>query len=448
MLKKEKSTFAFPLDATKYELLHLIGCGTYSRVYEARCLANNKIIAIKKINLEEFPLQLETVQRQIAFWSKCEHPNVVDYYGSFVDGSVLWILNEFMGAGSMRDIIRFSFVKGFRDENLISALLAQVVAGVKFFHDNHEIHRDIRSSNILVNSEGVAKLGDFGLATSLVKGGARQNSTLSLFGEECYMAPEVLRNENGYSEKTDIWSLGLTSIEFGTGKMPYAGMKFMESLVQIIDHDPPSLPESKGYSSAYRDFVKQCLMAVPDKRATASELINHRFLRSSKGAEYVKKNLIQHLVPLHEMFEKLHGITSNVQSPKKEPVKPQMIFDFPDIDDDSSEKSQKVKAKPDPKHRKISRSQSSGGEVLVGRFKVTRTENTSQDDSSSKLVLTKKELELGKNTILLSTEENQQKITQLTSQRDALKIQLQSIEEENDRLRMKMKELKKLLGEE
>ncbi|KAK8875479.1 hypothetical protein M9Y10_005645 [Tritrichomonas musculus] len=362
--------FKYPLSTSNYELLHLVGVGTYSRVYESNCRDNNQVIAVKQINLEEFPLELETIQRQTAFWSKCEHPNVVKYYASFIDGSTLWILNEYMGAGSLKDIIKLNYQNGFKNEQLIAALLAQVVMGVKFFHDNHEIHRDIRTNNILVNSEGFVKLGDFGLATSLVKGGTRQGSTLSLFGEECYMAPEVLRNENGYSEKTDIWSLGLTAIELGTGKMPYAGMKFMESLVQIIDHDPPSLPDSKEYSAAYKDFVKQCLNSDPSKRATAAELLNHRFIRqytgsnvtsaanllansensTSSAAAYTKQELSSKLPPLYVIFEKLHRDKDSLQISKNQSPS-QMIFDFSVAESDSNKEKETTKDKEKDGHK-------------------------------------------------------------------------------------------------
>ncbi|OHT05010.1 STE family protein kinase [Tritrichomonas foetus] len=444
----------FPLDSSKYELLHLIGVGTYSRVYEARCLTNNKILAIKQINLEEFPLPFETIQRQTAFWSKCVHPNVVEYYGSFIDGPVLWILNEYMGAGSLKDIIKFGYNSGFKDEALIASLLSQVVAGIKFFHDNHEIHRDIRSNNILINSKGVAKLGDFGLATSLVKGGTRQGSTLSLFGEECYMAPEVLRNENGYSEKTDIWSLGLTSIEFATGKMPYSGMKFMESLVQIIDHEPPTLPDNKEFSAAYKDFVKQCLMSNPLKRATAAELSAHRFIKGAKGNDYVKKTLIQHLSPLYEIFEHLHGVVGDEPPKPKGPPTPQMVFEFPADDSPSQTQAEAhseahSQSHSQDKEHHLQRPHASVGPASekikdkdvqkVGRFKVTRTTDSLNIDVQTHQ---KQMNEMAvKESKPMSPEEQQHRIEALANEISSLTAELHRLETENGHLKERMDDL-------
>lgn len=513
---------SFPLDTSKYELLHLIGTGTYSRVYEARCIPNQKIIAIKQINLEQFPLELETIQRQTAFWSKCSHPNIVEYYGSFVDGSTLWILNEFMAAGSLKDLIKYKYPSGFGDEALISALLAQVVSGVKFFHDNHEIHRDIRSNNILVNSEGVAKLGDFGLATSLVKGGTRQGSTLSLFGEECYMAPEVLRNENGYSEKTDIWSLGLTAIEFGTGKMPYAGMKFMESLVQIIDNEPPTLPDTKQFSAAYKDFVKACLNAIPSKRATAAELLNHRFLKpyaatlptnansttstpnllntfqpsACQAAVYTKKTMLEDLIPLHKMFDILHGAakTESLMQSKEPPV-PQMVFEFPTIDEEMHgnqniiEKKKKKKGKKKAHRSKHVHSYSSSSDSSsssnddnndkhqiepsiprsssyqtdtkadvkqMGRFSVTRTEGPALHQaltaqSSSPITRNVQSLQQDESAKVITAagqtpQEQQSRIKQLENDLRSFTEELVRLENENKELKSELAELTNIVS--
>lgn len=411
--------FKYPLSTSNYELLHLVGVGTYSRVYESNCRDNNQVIAVKQINLEEFPLELETIQRQTAFWSKCEHPNVVKYYASFIDGSTLWILNEYMGAGSLKDIIKLNYQNGFKNEQLIAALLAQVVMGVKFFHDNHEIHRDIRTNNILVNSEGFVKLGDFGLATSLVKGGTRQGSTLSLFGEECYMAPEVLRNENGYSEKTDIWSLGLTAIELGTGKMPYAGMKFMESLAKIINSDPPCLPETGNFSLQYREFVKLCMIKQVSKRASSKDLLNSKFIKFvAKGPEIVQRIIMSSLPSVADMYKQINLSEKNL------PNDIQIVKDG------------NIQDAPPPNTNPVQ---------TVGRFKVTRTESLPKNQSHMPINIQFQD-QIPKEQNLPPHDQNdsnshQKEIEDLATELLQLSEEMQQLQKENSCLKRKMEDI-------
>ena len=294
------------MDPKEYEILSTIGRGTCSKVYKALCKQNNQIISIKIINLEEYPLSLEVIQKQTAFWSCSKHPNILKYYGSFVVGSNIWILSEYMACGSLHDILRFGYGSGIKDEKIVSYIAQQICNALCYFHQNREIHRDIRSGNILVNSRGEIKLSDFGLATSLIQRGKERSAAISMYGEVCYMAPEILKQNEGYTHKTDIWSLGLVLIEIVSGKMPYDGMKFMESMVQIISKDPPKLPK-EGHSSALVDFVDQCLKIDPSKRASAEELMEHKFLKLSTGPSPLITTIISQLAPQEQRYAMLYG---------------------------------------------------------------------------------------------------------------------------------------------
>lgn len=289
----------FPLDPSQYELRHLIGAGTSSRVYEAKCLTNGRTLAIKQINLENFPLALETIEKQTAFWVNCKHPNIVCFYGSFVSDCILWILTELMSCGSISDILKYKYPNGIKDEKIIRFILTSVVNGINHFHSNEQIHRDIRTKNILINSQGQVKLSDFGLATSLIKSGKRRMSTLSLYGETCYMAPEILKDES-YSQKTDIWSIGLTAIELATGKPPFDGMTFMESLTSIIQGKIPTLPNDHEFSSNLRQFINSCLVYDPEKRVTSFDLAEYDICKDSLDISYFHDNLVSKLPTIWE----------------------------------------------------------------------------------------------------------------------------------------------------
>lgn len=350
---------SFPPDTTRYELKHIIGVGHASRVYESICKDNKQVLSIKTVELEDYPLNFDTIQRQTRFWSVCDHPNIVKYYGSFLNGSKIWMLSEYMESGSLEDILRSDYPEGLETEALIATLLKDVLLALEYFHANHQIHRDLRSNNILVSGDGIAKLSDFGMASSLIKGGQRKMSTLSMYGDPCYMAPEILKNENGYSEKTDIWSLGLTAIELGTGKMPYSDLKFMEALAEIIDNEPPALPE-KGYSSAFKEFVKLCCTKDPEKRPTASLLLSHKFIKQAKNSEYVVEYLVSQTEPQSTRFYRLHP-PEDYKEVKMIKERPDLEFDFDEKAIDSTQKNNKSEVKK------------------RGRFQITRSPSSNMD---------------------------------------------------------------------
>lgn len=343
-------------------------------VYKARCKTNNAIIAIKVINLDEYPLSIEMIQRQTTFWSKCDHPNIVKYYGSFTNGPDLWILTELMAAGSMYDILKFGYGGGFKDESIIASIASDVVNAIAYLHSNHEIHRDIRSGNILFNARGQAKLSDFGLATSLIQNGQKKSAAISMYGDACYMAPEMLTSNSGYTEKTDIWGLGLVIIELATGKMPYAGMKFMESMANIITKDPPSLSKDR-HSSQICDFVNQCMNMNPKKRASAEDLLEHKFLKTSRGSGAIATTVLSQLAPLEQRYKFLYENKTEQKVPREKSVE-RMQFDF--LDGETPKEEESSSTKEEEKEEK------EGGELKKiethGRFTIRRISADSSRD--------------------------------------------------------------------
>lgn len=194
----------------------------------------------------------------------CEHPNLVKYYTSFVHGRELHMVMELMDKGSMLDVISYfdTVTKGgVLDEPAIATVLKAVLQGLDYLHSNMKIHRDVKAGNILLNSSGEVKLADFGVsafmgetAEDAFDRGAHAEvakkkhlreglaSKQTFVGTPCWMAPEVMEQANqGYNQRADIWSLGITAIELATGTAPYADMPPLQVMTRILEQNPPSI---------------------------------------------------------------------------------------------------------------------------------------------------------------------------------------------------------------
>jgi serine/threonine-protein kinase OSR1/STK39 len=309
----------FPNENSQYQLLDTIGDGASSTVYSALCLTNGDELAIKLVDLDECPVDMDRLRQEVAFWSSSTHPNIVSYLGSFLSGQYLHILMELMSAGSIYDIMRFQYPNGFADEIVIATILKSITLALSYLHANAQIHRDIKPGNALVSADGAIKLGDFGVAATLVEEGQRRRARYTRIGTPCYMAPEVLQDEKGHTEKADIWSLGITAIELATGSAPYATLKELDIVQKILKAPPPQLPKTQNFSAEYRDFVKKCMIFDPRKRPSASDLLEHLFIRKAAGQEYIVANLLSGLPPLQNRREALKRLNLWEQESGKKP---------------------------------------------------------------------------------------------------------------------------------
>lgn len=186
------------------------------------------------------------------------------------------IVMEYCGAGSVSDIMRLR--KKTLSEEEISTILNDTLKGLEYLHLRRKIHRDIKAGNILLNSEGHAKLADFGVAGQLTDTMAKRNTVI---GTPFWMAPEVIE-EIGYDCVADIWSLGITALEMAEGKPPYGDIHPMRAIFMIPTKPPPSFREIDRWSPEFIDFVSLCLVKNPEERAIATDLLQHEFVKNAK----------------------------------------------------------------------------------------------------------------------------------------------------------------------
>eukprot|EP00743_Colponemidia_sp_Colp-15_P002931 GILK01003171.1.p1 GENE.GILK01003171.1~~GILK01003171.1.p1 ORF type:complete len:436 (-),score=66.25 GILK01003171.1:94-1209(-) len=241
---------------------------------------------------------MDEIRKEIAIMSMCHHPNVVTYHVSFVAGHQLWLVMPVLEGGSTLNIMRAGFSHGFRDEAVLATILRETVLGLQYFHDNGQIHRDIKAGNVLLSLDGQVQIADFGVAASL-----KDNKVTKTFvGTPCWMAPEVLEQDKGYDFKVDIWSLGITAIELARGEAPYARYPPMKVLLMTLNQDPPSLDRSEGWDPAFINMVSACLQKDPNKRPTARELLktHKKFFSKAKGPQYLVEHVLRTLPPLDD----------------------------------------------------------------------------------------------------------------------------------------------------
>ncbi|KAI1379916.1 kinase-like protein [Hypoxylon crocopeplum] len=246
------------------------------------------VMAMKEIRLELDEAKLATILKELVILHECASPYIIEFYGAFFQESAVYMCLEYMDGGSIDKLY-----SGGIPENVLRKITYCTVMGLKELKDKHNIiHRDVKPTNILINTRGQVKICDFGVSGNLVASIAKTN-----IGCQSYMAPERISGgafihtgagDGTYSVQSDIWSLGLTIIECGMGKYPYppeVSSTIFSQLSAIVDGDAPDLPDR--YSEAARTFVHGCLNKVPRLRPTYQALLASEWLQDLTKPETI-----------------------------------------------------------------------------------------------------------------------------------------------------------------
>jgi mitogen-activated protein kinase kinase 1 len=302
LTQKEQLFVGGELAEEDLEKLSELGHGNGGVVHKMKHKKSGLVMARKLVHLEVKPSVRNQILKELEILHKCNSPYIIGFYGAFHDNNEISICMEFMDGLSLDIVLQ---TVGRIEESNVGILSVAVVKGLAYLKQLGMLHRDVKPSNVLVNSKGEVKLCDFGVSGKLIDSMAN-----TFVGTRSYMAPERLRGD-GYTIQSDLWSFGLSLIELSVGRFPipppskreYAkifkvpveeiilendedateadddgpkNLAIFELLHYIANRNPPQLPR-RLFSDEFCDFVHKCLRKNVAERADLNVLMKEPF---------------------------------------------------------------------------------------------------------------------------------------------------------------------------
>ncbi len=253
-----------------YEVIDYIGAGGMGEVYRAVHTRIGQVVAIKVISRDRADAEtLERFSREAIIQAKLSHPNIAAFHGFTESNGSPCIVMEYVDGGTLSDLIRF---RGPLSPRHAISFAIKIAEALKYIHSQGIIHRDIKSSNIKVDSEGRIKLLDFGIATSTAIPG--MTMTGNVVGSLQSLAPELLAGRRA-DARSDIWALGVLLYEMVTGRTPFEAPNVTQICRAIESGNfPPPVDLNPAVTPEVTAIIRKCLRKKPgDRYRSAGDLL-------------------------------------------------------------------------------------------------------------------------------------------------------------------------------
>ena len=289
------------------DMLEIIGTGNSGIVRRCRNRQTDEILAVKIISLD---FQKEEKKHEIVTelnaLNTLNSDYIVQLHGAYLYENSVHICTEFMDRGSLEQYIGLLI-----PESVLIPIALAMLHGLMYMWTQKIMHRDVKPSNVLVNSRGAVKLCDFGVSRVLETIGQK---VATFIGTHKYMAPERVISDQ-YSIPSEIWSVGMTILEIGLGKYPFQSetshppiaVRPIELVQCIVYETPPKLPSERGYSVPFARLIEECLAKNPSERPLPQQFLEHPLLTQYSHddlshnrkiiADFFRQNPIAHMGP-------------------------------------------------------------------------------------------------------------------------------------------------------
>ncbi|KPJ06867.1 STE20-related kinase adapter protein alpha [Papilio machaon] len=338
-------------DINEYQLTSIVAecCGGVAVVYSALYKPNNQHVAIKRYFVDKSKEKANLIQQDILTRKELQHPNILSYLTSFVHGKELYVVSPLMSLGSCRDVLDRYFQEGL-PELACAIILRDVLFALQYLHKQLYIHRSVRASHVLLDTNGCVKLSGLRSAASMMVRGRRQRQLHNLPPPDhdnanlMWLSPELLeQNLKGYDERSDIYSLGVLCCELANGAVPFSDVPTTLMFTEKVRGNRPQLLDCSSFpeplddgemknliwnepdgmyntdsgvgdsadgvcrlrqvyaarklSEPFHHLSEIALQRDPERRPSATQLLNHQFFKQIRKTDFLP-SLIGRVKPI------------------------------------------------------------------------------------------------------------------------------------------------------
>jgi len=336
----QKPAVELPKKVGKYTLTEELGRGQFGIVFRAKENASGQIYAVKciaKAQLNSMPKLKELFQTEKKVMRELFHPNIMHLYDEMETGANYYLVIDYCGGGDLEELLKRE--KTFLEIDAVY-YLKQIMNGFVELHKHNIMHRDFKLANIFLDQDqDQLKIGDFGFAKEGVQ------TTMTKLGTPITTAPEIqtTSSKTKYTNKADLWSIGVTFYYMLFGKYPWKARSTSELLSNIVNQSGTNLyiPDEPKITDECRNLLIQLIEPNPDKRINWNDFFNHKlFTQQNQMEDSAQENdagIIRHSVIMFKQAEQ--NIDKDFQRNKNRNIEIKELPKVPELVSDSVQNS-------------------------------------------------------------------------------------------------------------